>query len=205
MTNELSNSAESIAGSEFLGLEELLAQIEDENGAACRQIYADYKDLFDTAPGASNNHHTWEGGYRHHVEQTMNLFRSLFFQAETNGWIAQLPEAERFNLSDGLTIMWLHDLEKPFKYRLVEERLEDNPELKDKKARKQFRQTMIERYGIRLNSEQQNALLHVEGVRDEYYTPNERVDHPLAAMCHCADLISARVLYNLRSNGTPVI
>ena len=197
-------SPEQASRDEFLDLEALLDQIEGENGVACRQMYTDYEELFNTAPGASHNHHTWEGGYRHHVEQVMNLFKGLYAWAEQNGWIDQLPESERFKLSDGLTIMWLHDLEKPFKYRVVDGRLKDNPDLKDKKARKQFREKMIGQYGIELNPEQQNALFHVEGVRDEYYTPNERVDHPLAAMCHSADLISARLLYDLRSNGSSV-
>lgn len=182
---------------EPLPLESMLMLIDGPNGVACRQIYEDHKALIDTAPGASNNHHTWEGGYRHHVEQVMNTFRQLYATAKAVGHIDQLPESEKFNMSDGLTIMWLHDLEKPFKYSLDEDgKLVDNPELKDKEARKNFRQEMIDRYGIALNPEQQNALLHVEGVRDKYYTPSQRVDHPLAVLCHMADLYSARILYD---------
>lgn len=187
---------------EFLEFDQLLELITGPNGEACRQLYADYKDLMDTAPGSASNHQTWEGGYRDHVAQTMNIFRMQFADMERNGWLTALPESEQFSLSDGLTVLYLHDLEKPFKYKLTSDgELVDNPELADKKVRKEFRKALIDQYGIELNETQQNALLHVEGVRDEYYKQGERVDQPLAALVHAADLISARVLYDVHGNG----
>lgn len=186
----------------FLNLDQLLELIEGANGKACRQMYVDYKELIDTAPGAASNHQVWEGGYKDHIAQTMNLFRMQFDDMERHVWLQALPESEQFSLSDGLTVLYLHDLEKPFKYKLADDgSLADNPDLADKKARKEFRKALIDKYGVQLSDTQKNALLHAEGVRDEYYKQGERVDQPLAALVHACDLISARVLYDVRGNG----
>jgi hypothetical protein len=201
-TDPTPNSIEVDKGFDFLDLDQLLELIDGANGVACRQMYADYKELMDTAPGAASNHQVWEGGYRDHIAQTMNLFRMQFADMEKHGWLDILPESEQFSLSDGLTVLYLHDLEKPFKYKVAEDgSLIDNPDLADKKTRKEFRKALIDQYGIRLNDTQQNALLHAEGVRDEYYRQGERVDQPLAALVHACDLISARVLYDIHGNG----
>ena len=189
---------------EFLDLDQLLDLITEPNAEACRQLYADFRPLMDTAPGSANNHHTWEGGYKDHVAQTMNLFRMRFAEMETYGWLQELPASEQFTLSDGLTVLFLHDLEKPFKYKIgATGALIDNPELADKEVRREFREALIAEYGIELDENQQNALLHVEGVRDKHYRQGERVDGPLAALTHSCDLFSARVLYDVRGNGRP--
>lgn len=201
-TDPILCSIETTTEFEFLELEQLLELIEGLTGTACRALYDDYKELMDSAPGAASNHQTWEGGYKDHVAQTMNLFRRLFFDMDQNRWLAALPADEQFSLSDGLTVLYLHDLEKSYKYRIAEDgTLIDNPDLAHKKVRKEFRQALIASYGIQLKPTQQNALLHAEDVHEEYYNQGERVDHPLAALVHACDLISARVLYDVHGNG----
>lgn len=93
--------------------------------------------------------------------------------------------------------MFLHDLEKPFKFKIDEAgNLTDNPEIPDKAARAAKRLEVMERYGIVLDPQQANAMKYVEGIRDEDYTPNARIMGELAALCHCADVLSARLWYN---------
>lgn len=171
-------------------LEDMLQQISGRNGEACREIYGDHKELFHTAPGSSHNHQAWPGGYTDHVTETMNLV-SVFY--DTLNPARTFP----FTKSDALLVMFLHDLEKPFKYMIDEEgNLSDNPDIPDKKARAAKRQEVMDKYGIELNAQQSNAMRYVEGIRDEDYTPAKRIMGELAALCHCADVFSARLWYN---------
>ncbi len=68
----------------------------------------DYAKRMSSAPGSSRNHQAWEGGYADHVRETMNIACQLYrLFNELRG----LP----FLLADALTVMFLHDIEKPFK------------------------------------------------------------------------------------------
>jgi len=175
---------------DYQTLEDMLYQIHGSNGEACREIYANYKDLFQTAPGSSHNHQAWPGGYQDHVTEAMNLASALY---DTLDAARVLP----FEKSDALLVMFLHDLEKPFKYMIDEQgNLSDNPAIPDKKARAAKRQEVMDQYGIELNAQQANAMRYVEGIRDEDYTPKKRIMGELAALCHCADILSARLWYN---------
>lgn len=91
----------------------------------------------------------------------------------------------------------MHDLEKPFKYTIDENgTLTDNHDIPDKAARAAKRLEVMAEYGIELNEQQANAFTYVEGVRDTEYTPERRIMGELAALCHCADVTSARMWYN---------
>ncbi len=171
-------------------LENMLDQINGENGEACREIYAEYKELFQSAPGSSHNHQAWPGGYEDHVTEAMNLASALF---DTLDAARALP----FDKSDALLVMFLHDLEKPFKY-IINERgdLIDTSLIRNKKDRAVIRQQVMDLYGIELSVQQANAMRYVEGIRDEDYTPDKRIMGELAALCHCADILSARLWYN---------
>jgi hypothetical protein len=94
-------------------------------------------------------------------------------------------------------VLLLHDCEKPFrfandkqlgKFRWISKR----PIKSDKK----FQQKLIKHYGFKISPEVQNALDYVEGVRDKDYVEGERVNGPLAAFCHCCDIISARIWFD---------
>ncbi len=171
-------------------LEDMLDQINGDNGEACRAIYAEYKELFQTAPGSSHNHQAWPGGYQDHVTEAMNLASALY---DTLDAARDLP----FDKSDALLVMFLHDLEKPFKY-IINERgdLIDSSLIRNKKDRAVIRQQVMDLYGIELSVQQANAMRYVEGIRDEDYTPDKRIMGELAALCHCADVLSARLWYN---------
>lgn len=174
----------------YEALDALLEQIPSQNGEGCRQIYRDYKELFENAPGSSHNHQAWPGGYYDHVTDTMNVAAVLYDSLNS---ARTLP----FDKSDALLVMFLHDLEKPFKYKIDEQgNFTDNPDIPDKAARAAKRNEVMRQYGIELNAQQANAMRFVEGIRDEDYTPGARLMGELAALCHSADILSARLWYN---------
>lgn len=172
-------------------LEDMLAEIPGPNGEASRQIYADYKELFQAAPGSSHNHQAWPGGYQDHITDAMNIVSSLYDTLAATG--RSMP----FSRADALLVIFLHDLEKPFKFAIDENgNLTDNPDIPDKAARAAKRLEVMAKYHIELDEQQTNAFTYVEGVRDTEYTPSRRTMGELAALCHCADTLSARLWYN---------
>jgi hypothetical protein len=174
----------------YFDIEILLEMIEGENGAACRRIYEDRRDKFEAAPGSSHNHQAWPGGYIDHVTDAMNIGLSVY----------ELYSARRplpFTASDVLLIVYLHDLEKPFKYTYKPDgTVETSDDFPDKAAGETMKRGVIDEYGIVLSPIQDNALEYVEGIRDDKYQRGRRVMGELAVICHIADLTSARLWYN---------
>jgi len=174
----------------YFDIDTLLGMIDGDNGEACRRIYDDFKDEFNTAPGSSHNHQAWPGGYVDHVTDAMNVGLSVY-----NLYNERRPLP--FSASDVLLIVYLHDLEKPFKYTYSEGRVsEKREEFPDKASGESFKRDLIKRYGIQLTPMQDNALEFVEGIRDHKYQRGKRVMGELAVVCHIADLTSARLWYN---------
>jgi hypothetical protein len=103
-----------------------------------------------------------------------------------------------------LPVLFLHDIEKPWRSLLVDGKpvrnadgsLAVHPELAGKPARKAFAERKLTEFGIEFSPRQQNAWQYVEGMRDSDYSPNDRVMRPLAALCHTCDLLSARTFYD---------
>jgi hypothetical protein len=178
--------------------EEWLGYIEGENGQAVRGFMAidENRHAVLTAPGSRDAHHAWRGGYQEHIRQTMIVAHTLYQLMLDLGGLETLPPEERFSFSDALTVVFLHDIEKPFIYHMSADGEVERLVAMTKAARKEFRQSVIDTYGFTITPTMANALLHVEGVRDEYYVPGERIDQPLAALCHAADNLSARALYD---------
>jgi hypothetical protein len=96
------------------------------------------------------------------------------------GTIRPLP----FTMSDAVVVLFLHDLEKPWK---------DKAWTKDERHR--FRLSVIAQYGIELTDEQYNALVYVEGEGSDYRS-DARVMNELAAFCHMCDVASARIWHD---------
>ncbi len=168
----------------------MLDHIEEPNRTGCRKLLEENKELFQSTYGSVHNHQTWEGGYYDHIREVMNLGGELFCM------LKELNRPLSFTLSDVYLVMFLHDIEKPWKYeydgngnRVIIE------SLRDKEAQHQFRKDKLGEYGITLNSIQANAMRYVEGENRDY-SPDKRVMNELAAICHCADLISARIFYD---------
>jgi hypothetical protein len=157
---------------EYVGAKEPLLKLLQDHWGRIRE-----------AAGSSHNHQAWKGGYLDHIAEVMNIAELLYY---TMDHLRLLP----FSLSDALVVLFLHDLEKPWKY------VPSDIVLKTKEDRKRFRDELIAQYGIELNDMQKNALRYVEGVPDSEYTPGERTMGELAAFCHMCDIASARLWHD---------
>lgn len=186
----------------YLTFNELFDLMEDSD--KYERIFFESKGIMVEAAGSSHNHQAWEGGYLDHVVETMNIACQQFL------WMSRARKLP-FTRSEALQVMFLHDLEKPWKYTKqgtihVGDVGLFSPEderfnwralpVKTKEERKAFRAAVIKHYGIKLSEEQDNALEYVEGVPDSKYTPGERTMGELAAFCHCCDIISARLWHD---------
>lgn len=171
-------------------LEEMLAEIPGENGEACLQILDDHRERFMLAPGSKKKHQAWPGGYMDHVVDAMNIGSGMY------DWYCSIGRTPGFSRSDVLLVLFLHDIEKPFKYDIDKDNNIIDRISMDKPARAQFRTDFMVQYGIVLNESRANALKHVEGVRDEVYNQHQRQMQELALLCHQADESSAYLFYN---------
>jgi len=180
--------------------EELIGLIEGQNKQAVARFMQDSDNSLavETSPGSRYSHHNWRGGYKEHIRQTMAIAKDLYALFQDTDRIKELPEQECFDLSDALIVMFLHDIEKPFMYKIDEFGYIETINKMTKCQRKVFRQNIIDDYGFVISPAMENALLYVEGVRDDDYLPGERADWPLAAICHAADNLSARGFYSYR-------
>ena len=174
----------------YYSIEDLLFLINPvEVKKICQKIVFDNRKLFQTVQGSTNNHQAWIGGYWDHVQEIMNIALMLHDPLASN---RPLP----FTLSDALLVLFLHDIEKPWKYELKEDgQLYHLPEFETKTQAHAFRQKKLDEYGIVLTPEQQNAMLYVEGEFGDY-SNRERKMGPLAAFCHLCDVTSARIWFN---------
>lgn len=189
MTEKLTNTNET-EKPKYYSIEEMLDMIEGPNGEACRRIYQDHQEAFESAPGSRHNHQYWPGGYMDHVTDAMNIGMQVY---DTYNNLRPLP----FTKSDVLLIVYLHDLEKPFVYKYNEDgSIEKKLELMEKSTREEFKRNMLDQYSVELTPMQDNALEFVEGIRDHKYSNTSRVMGELAVVCHIADLTSARLWYN---------
>ncbi len=93
---------------EYHTLNELIDMIDEPNRNICLQVLDKNKELFTVARGSSHNHQAWEGGYLNHITEVMNIAKVLYEPLNT---LRPLP----FSLSDSLLVLYLHDLEKPWR------------------------------------------------------------------------------------------
>lgn len=188
---------------EYSELPAMIAMIDEPNRTACLRLWEDNRELFRQAPGSSHNHQAWTGGYQDHITEAMNLWLLLYGAFESTGRLDQLPEHERFSRSDGLLVLFWHDVEKLWTCVLEDGapvsagsgKLVRKPEFASKIVRKQLAEAKIRHYGVVLNPSLRNALDYVEGIRDSDYSPDDRRMLPLAALCHACDMLSARAFY----------
>lgn len=157
-------------------IKDMINMIDEPHRSACHKLYDDNVARFRDAKGSTHNHQAWEGGYHDHITEVMNICITLYPIYKMRGL--------NFSLSDALLIMYLHDLEKPWRHESM-----------TKIERAFFRLLKIKEYGIVLNEQHQNALKYVEGENDDY-SSKHRVMNELAAFCHIADISSSRIWHN---------
>lgn len=175
----------------YYSLEQLLQLIDIEYREQFQKILEDNRELFRVSPGSSKNHQAWEGGYIDHIVDIMNLSVYLY---ELMNSLRELP----FTLSDALLVLFLHDIEKPWKHgsdELVKNSSIEPPASKSDEDVMKFRLNLMNAYNITLTENQMNGLKYVEGEKNDY-TPNQRVMSPLAAFCHICDTTSARIWFD---------
>jgi len=172
----------------YYSLEESLSLIEKEHRKKCLSFIAENRKLLKKARGSKTKHQAWIGGYIDHITETMNI-AILLYDA--------LSKARplSFFLSDSLLVLFLHDIEKPWKQAYPDLCLEKRSGEKNDKKIKSFRSELIEKYNFKLTPDHKNALQYIEG-EGENYDPHERMQKPLAAFVHLCDVWSARGWYN---------
>lgn len=168
---------------------EMLDLLHQPYRAVCLKILSENWVLFRSAPGSSHNHQAWPGGYYDHVEEVMNTAIVLY---EAMCDCRQLP----FSLSDALLVLFLHDIEKPWKYEPGEDgNLRIIESLRTKEAQHEFRDRKLQEEGVMLTSDQKNGMRYVEGEHGDYSTSHRSMNE-LAAFCHMADVASARIWHD---------
>jgi len=170
----------------YYRIEELLSLVNEPNGSACRRLLLENQALFQTVQGSTHNHQAWPGGYQDHVQEIMNIARQQYFMLKR---LRPLP----FSLSSTLLVVFLHDIEKPWKYELGEDgHLRHRPQFAAKADDHAFRMEKLAQAGITLTPEELTALTYVEGEFSNYSNRERRMNE-LGAVCHSADVLSARL------------
>lgn len=164
----------------------VFALMEEPNQSRCSRLYEENREVIDKARGSKSKHQAWEGGYIDHVCEVIWIAEEMF--ATLNKF-----RTLDFSLADAVLVLFLHDIEKPWKHKLVDGKYVDDYEVSWSKTN--FVLNKIKAYGIELTEAQMNAILYCEGEK-EAYDPNKNVQMPLAAFCNCCDLISARIWHN---------
>lgn len=183
----------------YLSAIERVGLIEYPNGAACKRLLEDNLTLFSTVQGSTHNHQNWRGGYLDHITEVMNIAWVLFFELNSH---RPLP----FTISDILLVVFLHDVEKPWKYEVGPDgQLRHKASMMTKADHQRFRMTKLAEYGITLTVAHENALQYAEGELNDYSSRERRMG-PLAALAHMCDVASARIWFDFpATTGDPWI
>lgn len=178
--------------------------IGEPNQSKCWKMYRENYQVMDKARGSKTKHQAWEGGYIDHICECVGVAEKMY---ET---LSKLRPLE-FTLADAALVLFLHDLEKPWKHQVgeilggqkINNKIVDSmqfgpqrstPERPAEKAKVKFCLKMATDYEIELTEKIKNAIIYVEGEGIDY-DPYERVQSDLAAFCHCCDTISARIWF----------
>jgi len=173
----------------YFSVDDMVAMIDEPNRSACARILADHRTLFETVQGSTHNHQAWPGGYLDHVVEIMNVGVVLY---ERLNAIRPLP----FSLSDLLLVVFLHDVEKPWKYELRDDgRLHHKESMQTKEQHQAFRLAKLAEYGVTFTPEQENGMKYAEGEINDY-SNRRRAMGPLAALAHMCDVASARLWFD---------
>jgi len=173
----------------FHNLRAMLLFMDDRARTFCQTILEQEHAIITAAPGSKHNHQAWPGGYVDHITEVMNIAIELY---KTLNALRPLS----FTLSDALFVLFLHDIEKPFRFEFAEDgTIVEKEGIISRNDKKFFRKGFFARYGIELTPEQENAMTNVEGEIDRY-SSTERVMNPLAAFCHLCDVSSARIWFD---------
>jgi hypothetical protein len=177
---------------------------------AIQKFHDDHLDDILANPGSGHNHQNWYGGYCDHIVQCLTLaeqqYKMLckFHSAKFGNERKFASYTPPFTLASAALVLYFHDVEKIPKYtrtpHMFNDALKYNQEI-------WYYGVLPEWYGIIFMPNEQNALKYVHGEHD--HSKTERKAKPLAAFCHCCDMMSSRMFhdtYELRvPNGSDVL
>lgn len=168
----------------------------DKRKSAILAIYQDYKSLFHYAYGSTSNHQAWQGGYADHIAETLRVNKSIYHALSSD--IRALP----FTEDSALICLFLHDIEKPFRYGPSDDsecnkwrNLAGGDWQVWEKLKWDIISEMKVKYGFELSDDEVNALKYTHGEGGDYQK-GKRVAGPLAAHVHHCDNASARIYFN---------
>ncbi len=159
-----------------------LLLIDSPNCQRCQRLFLDHEEKIITAFGSKTKHQAWKGGFKDHTEETMTFAFDLYEMYKEK-------RKYQFTLSDALLTLFLHDLEKPFKYTGARNDLNTDED------KWKFLQEMVSGYKLELTPQHWNALRYVHGEGDDYH-PTKRIQGELAGFIHVCDTLSARVFHS---------
>lgn len=175
---------------EYYNLSNLIEYIDEPFQTRVKEILNENIGLFNETHGSTHNHQAWTGGYLDHVQEIMNI--AVIFYGVMND-LRKLP----FSVSDALLVLFLHDIEKPWKYKkdsngnIVYKKGFETGELVNN-----FRENIVLSNGIHLSEYQREALKFVEGETNGRYSNTKRSMNELAAFCCMCDIASARIWFD---------
>lgn len=173
----------------YVPIDDLVQLITEPNRTAIQKILADNRELFGKVQGSTHNHQAWIGGYLDHVTEVMNIGLVLFRELDA---LRPLP----FSISDILLVVFLHDIEKPWKYEVGPDgHLQHRATMLTKADHQRFRMEKLAEYGVMLSDDHENGLKYAEGELSDY-SNRERKMRPLAALAHLCDVTSARIWFD---------
>lgn len=160
-------------------------------GDNCEKLYRvldENKRIIYAAKGSQHNHQAWEGGYLQHVADCISIAIGIH-----HSMFVDMDWPVPFRLSSVILVLFLHDIEKPF----MQDRMAEDPEMPvwSKVQRMKFRSELCIHYNIQLTNEELLALHYIHGEGEDYST-TERKMNELGALCHAADVLSARVWHS---------
>jgi hypothetical protein len=172
-------------------LDTLLGMMIPRHRVVCNRIRADFSPQFNLIPGSSYNHQTWQGGYRDHIEEIMNVACILYDSLSKRRPL-------KFSLSEGLFVLFLHDMDKLHRYEVVNGHVIRKYDYA-KGFIEKTKLLLKKSYAYVLSPKEANALEYVHGEGKDY-SSKRRVMNELAAFVHCCDIISARIWFDKGSD-----
>ena len=189
---------EYIQKTEYKTLEEYIKLMPDNRRIPCEQIITDYYARLSLAPGSKNKHQNWPGGWWDHTTELMNLA-----QEDYNSAMAHRPYP--FTFEEVIFPLFIHDLEKPWKYATNDELESLNESIHQRGYEKSlafpknephaFIIGLLEAYNVQLTPNEHNALEYAHG-EIARYSANHRYMKPLATLVHICDIKSARIWFD---------
>ena len=158
-----------------------LEGLTDSRREGVLRFYDDHKELIHSSRGSKSKHQAWEGGYADHLAE---IFRIADLNYQSYSALRPLP----FTFDSAIIVLKFHDAEKIWAYTVGLPADFNKDTFYDR--------TLKEKYNIVFSEEERNALHYVHGESDKDYDPHVRKAGRLAAFCHVADHLSARLWFD---------